>query len=256
MRDEDVPIIARICRRLDGLPLAIEMVAGWTGTLGLKALDTEFDGPATAWVRAGNTAPSRHATLRTALEWSYELLSAPERTVLLRLAIFAGSFTLEAAKSIVSNDEIPQKQVFGYFGNLIRKSMVASIPGLQRYRLLETTRAFMLENLAASAESEALRRRHALYVLQMLERASEEWETTGDTDWLERYGPLIDDLRSALDWATEKEPVTAVALAGASWPLWRELWLRVEGRQRLHSCIPIYRRPWKRSCDSVSPNCV
>lgn len=103
----------------------------------------------------------------------------------------------------------------------------------QRYRLLQTTRAFMLEELAASGNSDATRRRHARYVLSVLEQANLEWETTSDAVWLERYSPMLDDLRAALDWAMGDESDLAVALAGASWPLWRELSLGAEGRQRL-----------------------
>ncbi len=233
MDDAEVPIAARICRRLDGLPLAIEMVAGWAGTLGLKALDAEFDGPAHAWLRAGSTAPARHATLRATLEWSHDLLSPAERLFLCRVAVFAGGFTLEAAKSVTSGDGIPPGQVFEYLGSLIRKSMIACVPGTRRYRLLETMRAFMLEKLAASEEAEMLRQRHALYVLQTLEGAMNEWETAGDIVWLERHRTILDDLRNALDWAMGQNSDAAVAIAGASWPLWRDLSQWVEGRQRL-----------------------
>jgi tetratricopeptide (TPR) repeat protein len=104
---------------------------------------------------------------------------------------------------------------------------------VQRYRLLETTRAFMLEKLAASGNVNATRQRHACHVLHVLEKAMCELETTGDSVWLERDGPVLDDLRAALDWAMGEDSDDAVALAGASWPLWRELSLRTEGRQRL-----------------------
>ncbi len=240
--DEDVLIAARICRRLDGLPLAIEIVAGWAGVLGLETLDAEFDGSMQAWPHAGNTTPPRHATLRATLQWSYDLLSATERTVLRRLAVFAGAFTLEAAKAVVGDSEIPEQRVFEHVGRMIRRSMVVLVPEARRYRLLETTRAFMLERLAESAEAEVVRSRHARYLLRLLERATDEWETTSDTVWLHRYAPVLDDLRSALDWATAKEPDTAVALGGASWPLWREVPLLVEGRERLSAAVALLHR--------------
>lgn len=235
MDDEEVCIAAKICRRLDGLPLAIEMAAGWTGVLGLETLAAKLDGSFDAWLRARTTAPPRQFTLRNTLEWSHDLLDRAGRTVLRRLAIFPGSFTLSTAEAVVADDDIPQIRVFEYLESLVRKSMVAVEPGLrsQRYRLLETTRAFMLEKLSGSGEEKAVRRRHARYVFRLLEAGMDEWETTGDAVWLDRYGSLIDDVRAALDWAANEDTDDAVALAGVSWPFWRQLSLLVEGRQRL-----------------------
>ncbi|HEY3777295.1 MAG TPA: winged helix-turn-helix domain-containing protein [Rhizomicrobium sp.] len=235
--DKDVCVAANICRRLDGLPLAIEIVAGWAGVLGLEALEAEFDSSVPAWTLAGNIVPPRHATLGATLEWSYGLLSVAERTVLCRLAAFAGGFTLEAAKAVVGDDTVPPARVFEHVGIMIRKSMITVVPGARRYRLLETTRAFMHEKLLASDEAPSVRRRHAGYVLRLLERAMGEWETTSDAVWLARYGSVLDDLRAALDWTIVEEPKTAVALAGASWPLWRELSLRPEGRRWLGAAV-------------------
>jgi predicted ATPase/DNA-binding winged helix-turn-helix (wHTH) protein len=235
IEDKDLATVARICRRVDGLPLAIEMVAGWAGMLGLEMLDAKLDGSLRDWLRARSTAPPRHSTLRAALEWSHALLSAAEQSVLCRLAVFAGGFTIRAAEAVAGGDRIPRSQIFGHVANLIRKSMIAVMPGsqMQRYRLLETTRAFMLEELAASGEGNATRQRHARHVLSVLEEAMHEWETTSDAVWLEQYGSLLDDVRAALEWAMGDDSDDAVALAGASWPLWRELSLRTEGIQRL-----------------------
>jgi len=237
--DEDLAIAARVCRRVDGLPLAIEMVASWVGALGLENLDAKLDGSLKAWLRAKSTAPPRHATLHATLEWSHALLSPMEQTVLRRLAVFAGSFTLEAAEALVSDDTLSKERVFEHVANLVRKSMIAVAPGARtrRYRLLETTRAFMLEKLKESGEADAVRRRHAHEVLIALEHASGELETTSDAGWLERYGLLLDDVRTALDWAMGENSDDAVALAGASWPLWGQLSLRREGRQRLSAAI-------------------
>ncbi|MGH6887814.1 MAG: ATP-binding protein [Rhizomicrobium sp.] len=233
--DEELPTVARICRRVDGLPLALEMVASWASLLGLEALDGKLEGSLDAWLRARATAPMRHSTLRATLEWSHALLSVSEQTVLRRLAVFAGSFTMDAAEAVAGDEATAKELVFESVAGLIRKSMIAVVPssGVQRYRLLDTTRAFMLEWLAVSRDSHAARGRHARYVLSMLEKAGFELETTGDAIWLERYGRMLDDLRAALDWAMGEDTDDAVALAGASWPLWRQLSLRTEGRQRL-----------------------
>ena len=236
--DDELVLAGRICRRVDGLPLAIEMVAGWAGILGLEMLDTKLDGSLRAWLRARSTAPSRHSTLHATLEWSYGLLSEVEKTVLCRLAVFAGSFSLQAAQAVAEDATITGDKVFEAVAGLIRKSMIAIVPGsrAQRYRLLETTRAFMLEKLATAPDAQATRRRHASYVLNVLETAKREAETTSDAVWHERYEPLLDDLRSALDWAMNEDSDEAVAIAGASWLFWRQLSLRDvrgEGRRRL-----------------------
>jgi predicted ATPase len=235
MADKDAPVVASICRHVDGLPLAIEIAAGWVGVLGLEALDAKLGGSIKSWLHSRTTAPLRHSTLHATLEWSHDLLSVAEKKVLHRLAAFAGSFTLRAAEAVVGDEELPRGQILEHLATLIRKSMISVVPGSQpqRHRLLETTRAFLVEKLASSDDSEATHRRLAHYVLHTLESAMAEWETTRDAVWLDRYGPLIDDLRSALDWSMNAESDLAVALAGGSWPLWRELSLRVEGERRL-----------------------
>jgi predicted ATPase/DNA-binding winged helix-turn-helix (wHTH) protein len=242
--DGELALAARICRRVDGLPLAIEMVAGWAGALGLETLDSKLDGPLHAWLRARSTAPPRHSTLRATLEWSHGLLSQMEKAVLCRLAVFAGRFSMEAAEAVAGDAAIPRGKVFEIVLGLIRKSMIAVVPGsgAQRYRLLETTRVFMREILEASADAEVTRRLHAQYVLHVLEKAKSESETTSDAVWHERYRLVLDDVRSALEWSMDKDSDDAVALAGASWPLWRELSLRSEGQRRLGEAAATLRR--------------
>ncbi|HEX4077386.1 MAG TPA: winged helix-turn-helix domain-containing protein [Rhizomicrobium sp.] len=239
-KDDDLPVVARICRRLDGLPLAIEMAAAWAGVLGLEVLDRKLDRALDTLLHARSTAPARHSTLRATLEWSYDLLSAAEQTVLCRLAVFAGSFTMAAAEAVAGCDPIPGRQIFGHVASLVRKSMIAAAPAApqeKRYRFLQTTRTYMLEKLALLGDGDAVRRRHARYVLDVFEEATRELETTSDTEWVGRYAPVLGDLRAALDWAMAQDPDFAIALAGASWLLWRELSLRGEARQRLSAAI-------------------
>ncbi|HTT81873.1 MAG TPA: winged helix-turn-helix domain-containing protein [Rhizomicrobium sp.] len=235
LSDDDAAIAARLCRHVDGLPLAIEMVASWAGMLGLKALEEKLDGSFNGWLGARRTGPARHSTLSATLEWSHDLLSPAEQVVLRRLAVFAGAFSMAAAESIVADGDIPKAEVFGHIGRLINKSMVAVVPGSREHccRLLETTRAFMLEKLAASPDAEFARQRHADHVLHTLRHAGVDWETMSDTVFLERYGPVLDDLRSALEWSMSRGTDNAVALAASSWPLWRDLNARAEGRHWL-----------------------
>jgi tetratricopeptide (TPR) repeat protein len=219
------------------LPLAIEMVASWAGVLGLATLEAKLH--RSGWLHGRTTAPPRHFTLDATLEWSHDLLCEPEQTVLRRLAVMAGNFNLQGAEAVAADVRVASAQIFKHVASLVRKSMIAVTPGPQprRYRLLETTRVFMSDKLVASGDREATQRRHAQYVLCVIENAIGEWETTSDAVWKDRYGSAMDDLRDALDWAMASDYETAVALAGASWPLWRELSLRVEGRQRLSSAI-------------------
>lgn len=239
--DEDVAIAARLCRRVDGLPLAIEMVASWAGILGLKAIEEKLDGSLNGWLAVRRTGPRRHSTLSATLEWSHDLLSASEQIVLRRLAVFAGAFSMAAAESVVADGDIPKGDVFGHIARLINKSMIAVVPGLreQHYRLLETTRSFMLEKLAASPDMESARQKHADRTLRTLRHAANDWETMSDSAFRERYGPLLDDLRSALEWTMGRRADEAVSLAANSWLLWRDLNARAEGRRWLSAAVAL-----------------
>jgi predicted ATPase/DNA-binding winged helix-turn-helix (wHTH) protein len=237
INDDEVGIAARICRRVDGLPLAIEMVASWAAMFGLQALDERLDGSIDSWPRARNTAPQRHSTLTATLEWSHGLLSAEEQIVLRRLSVFAGPFTTQAAEAVVGDDHIPTSSLFEHVAALIRKSMVTVASGTRppKFRLLETTRALMTEKLAAAHEANAISRCHAMYVLETVRRAIDELQTVPESVWLKRHASVLPDMREALDWASREEPPLAITLAGEGWQIWREMSLHAEGRQRLNA---------------------
>ncbi len=243
LSDDDVAIAARLCRRVDGLPLAIEMVASWAGMLGLNALEEKLDGSFNGWLGPRRTGPARHSTLSATLEWSHDLLSPAERLVLRRLAVFAGAFSMAAAERVVADRDVPKAELFGHMARLINKSMIAVVPGSRErhHRLLETTRAFMLDKLTASPDAELARQRHADHVLHMLQRAGADWETMSDSAFVEHYGPLLDDLRSALEWTMSRRTDDAMALAAGSWPLWRDLNARAEGRGWLIAAVALLR---------------
>jgi predicted ATPase len=233
--DDEVGIAARICRRVDGLPLAIEMVASWAAMFGLQALDERLGGSIDSWPRARNTAPPRHSTLTATLEWSHGLLSAHEKIVLRRLSVFAGAFTIQAAEAVVGDERIRPESLFDHVAALIRKSMVTVASGTRApmFRLLETTRALMAEKLAGAHEANSILRRHATYVLKTVRRAIDELQTVPESVWLKRYASVIPDMREALDWASREDPQLAITLAGDGWQIWREMSLHAEGRQRL-----------------------
>ena len=187
------------------------------------------------------TALPRHQTLRATLDWSYELLSEPERVILRRLAVFAGVFSLEAASAVVASSEIAQSEVVDGLSNLVAKSLVAAEveDAPARYRLLDTTRAYALEKLAESGERERLARRHAEYYRDLFERAEAEWRRRHTAEWLADYGRQIDNLRAALDWAFSPggDASIGVALTAAAVPLWMHLSLLEECRGRVEQAL-------------------
>jgi predicted ATPase/DNA-binding winged helix-turn-helix (wHTH) protein len=237
-------IIGAVCRRLDGMPLAIELAAARTATLGVEGLAARLDDRFRLLTGGYRTALPRHQTLRATLDWSYELLPEPERVVLRRLAIFAGGFTLEAATAIGASTERPEitaSDVVDAVANLVAKSLVGLHVGatVVRYRLLETTRAYAFEKLIESGEFEQVARRHAAYYRDLFERAEAEWETRPTAEWLEDYRYWIDNVRAALDWAFSPSGDTSigVALTAASVPLWFQLALMVECRGRVERAL-------------------
>src|SRR5215472_13681625 len=234
-------MIAAICRRLDGIPLAIELAAARAPALGVESLSTHLDDRFRILTAGRRTALPRHQTLRATLDWSYELLSESERVILRCLAVFAGAFRLEAASSVIASREIAPAEVVDGITNLVAKSLVAaeaeSVPRL--YRLLDTTRAYALQKLDDSGEHEWLARRHAEYYRDLFERAEAELDTRPATEWLADYGPKIDNLRAALDWAfsPEGDPAVGVALTTAAVPLWMRLSLLEECRGRTEQAL-------------------
>jgi predicted ATPase len=183
----------------------------------------------------------RHQTLRAALDWSYELLTEPERVVLRRLAVFAGGFTLQAASTVVADDEIAAPEVVDCVANLLTKSLLTADAGgaTVRYRLLETTRAYALEKLVHAGEFDVAARRHAKRYLDLFEGAEAEADTRPTEEWLAEYGPRIDNVRAALDWAfsSSGDASIGVALTIAAVPLWEQLSLLGECRERVERAL-------------------
>ena len=234
-------MIAAVCRRLDGIPLAIELAAACVAALGIETLAAHLDDRFRLLTGGRRTALPRHQTLRATLDWSHELLSEPERVTLRRLAIFAGAFGLEAAAAVAASPELTVTELVDGVTSLVAKSLVAAnVDGrMARYRMLETTRAYALEKLAESGEHERLARRHAEYYRDLLERSEAEWETRSGSDWLADYGPRIDNVRAALDWSFSQDGdrTIGVALATATVPLWIHLSLMDECRSRVEQAL-------------------
>jgi predicted ATPase/DNA-binding winged helix-turn-helix (wHTH) protein len=220
-------LIAAICRRLDGIPLAIELAVARVAALGIEELAAHLDEVFDLLTGGRRTALPRHQTLRATLDWSYELLAEPERVVLRRLAVFASAFTIEAAAAVVASPGFASSEVVDGLASLVTKSLVAAeVDGtIARYLLLDTTRAYALEKLGESGERGQLPRRHAEYYRDLFESAETEWDTRPTAEWLADYGRQIDNLRAALDWAFSPRgnASVGVALTVAAVPLWFQL---------------------------------
>ncbi len=233
--------IIGICRRLDGIPLAIELAAARASALGIEGLANRLDDRFRLLVGGRRTSLPRHQTLRATLDWSYELLTERERVVLRRLAIFAGGFALQAASAVVADDEIAAPKVVDCLASLVTKSLVNVDTGdaRVRYRLLETTRAYAFEKLVEDGEFEAAARRHAIFYLDLFEGAEAEAQTRPTDEWLADYVPRIDNLHVALDWAFSPggDASIGVALTAAAIPLWMHLSLMEECRGRVERAL-------------------
>jgi len=234
-------LIAAICRRLDGIPLAIELAAARTAALGIEAIAARLDDRFRLLTGGHRTALPRHQTLRATLDWSFELLSDSERVVLQRLAIFAGGFDLESASAVLAQSQISAGDVVDSIVNLVAKSLLtADVRGTTaHYRLLETTRAYALEKLTQSGDLERLARRHAEYFHAVFATAAAQGETRPTADLLIAYGRQLDNVRAALDWAFSPagDAQLGVALTVAAVPLWMRMSLMEECRGRVDCAL-------------------
>jgi predicted ATPase/DNA-binding winged helix-turn-helix (wHTH) protein len=238
---ESLAAIAAVCRRLDGIPLAIDVAATRVATLGLQQVAAGLDDRFGILTGGRRTALPRHQTLRATLDWSYELLPEPERLVMRRFAVFTGDFTAEAAGSISVGGDIAASEAVCSLANLVTKSLVTVEVGsaIAHYRLHETTRAYALEKLVESGEFEDVARRHANYYRDLFHGAERELETLSAPAWLARYGRQIGQVRAALDWAFSPTGAAevGVALTVAAVPLWVQLSLTEECRDRVERAL-------------------
>ncbi len=225
--------IVEICRRLDGIPLAIEFAAARLPLLGVEGLRLRLDDRFRLLTGGSRLAPKRQQTLRAALEWSHSLLSTDEQKVFRRLGVFTGSFGLDAAQQVGSGDDFDPWAALDHLGALVDKSLVITESSdTPRYRLLESARAFALEHLRAAEEFAAAARRQADAVQRQFDATSAALWTTDTMALLDSALPDIDNLRTALKWAAGEagDSVQLAALVGASGWLWRPADLSNEGR--------------------------
>ncbi|MEU9871288.1 BTAD domain-containing putative transcriptional regulator [Actinomadura sp. NPDC048021] len=213
--------VLRICRALDGLPLAIELAAARLRSLPVAEVATRLDDRFRLLSRGNRTAPPRHQTLRAVVEWSWDLLDEAEQTLARRLTVFAGGLTLEAAMGVCGLDDADELLV-----ELADKSLVQSDGS--RYRMLDTVRAFCAERLAAAGEAERFERAHAEYFAELAGRAEPHLRGAEQLEWLELLAADHGNLHAALRRTVRSDPATALRMiAPLSWYWW--LRGRVEG---------------------------
>ena len=227
--DADVPEVLEICHGLDGMPLALELAAVQVEALGIQGLARGLTNRFGLLTRGRRTALPRQQTLRATMDWSYDLLPKVEKVVLRRLAVFRGDFTMEAADSVVGDEQIRGFEVIEAVANLATKSLVATDIGgdITYHYLLDTTRAYALEKLHESGEATAIGRRHADYYRNLLEAVAPNGTAAHGCAGCVRE---IDNIRAALTWSfSPGGDVSAGArLAAASTPIWLGLSLLAE----------------------------
>jgi non-specific serine/threonine protein kinase len=234
---QNPPAIVRLCARLDGIPLAIELAAARIAVLGVEQIAARLDDRLRLLTAGRRTALPRQQTLRATLDWSFGLLSERERIVFRRLAVFAGGWTLEAAEDTCAGEGIGGEEVEDLLAGLVDQSLVVADDAgdARRYRLLETMREYGWEKLRASGEEVAVRDRHRDWLLALAEEADRRLRGAEQAAWLTRLEREHDNFRAALAWCVggERDPEAGLRLAGALAWFWRVHGHFSEGRRWL-----------------------
>src|SRR6202140_88257 len=232
LTDEEAPFVAEMCRKLDGIPLAIELAAGQAAALGIKNTAARLASRMGLLRLSHRTAVSRHRTLKATLDWSYDLLSEAERIVFRRIAPFVGHFTIEGARYVAGELGVGTGEIFDAIAGLVEKSLIATrIDETQaQYRLLDTTRAYALEKLEEHAEVDVVLRRHAEYVAGYLESQREMMLALPRARRTAAYSDQLSNIRAALEWSfgPHGDDEIATRLAAASAQVFLELSLLIE----------------------------
>jgi predicted ATPase/DNA-binding winged helix-turn-helix (wHTH) protein len=232
LNNADAAVVAHICRSLDGLPLAIELVAGRINAHGLRGVAQLLSDRLRLQWQGRRAALPRHKTLNAMLDWSYDLLSDVEQLVLLRLSIFVGTFNLNAAEDVVDGENC-EIEVAEVLGSLVEKSLVATTASgrVMIYRLLETTRAYAFEKLRQAGELNLVAKRHACHFVQVLKLVDIRNPTFWDRESSFKISAYLGNVRAALEWCFSDHGDTSIAvdLSASAAPLFIEASLLSEG---------------------------
>jgi predicted ATPase/class 3 adenylate cyclase len=232
--NQNASMLASICSRLDGIPLAIELAAARVRSLSVEEINRKLDQRFRLLTGGSRTALPRQQTLRSLIDWSYDLLHDPEKLTLQRLSVFAGGWTLEAAEQVCAGEGVEGREALDLLTSLADKSLmvVEQNDGHCRYRLLETVRQYARDRLLESGGGEAVRDRHRDYFLALAEEAEPYLTGANQQTWLDRLETEHDNLRAALTWssATGGDATSGLRLAGALWWFWYARGYFGEGR--------------------------
>ena len=240
--DANVAGVARICRRLDGIPLALELAAARTRGLSPDELAERLDDRFRLLTAGTTTGPARHQTLRAAVDWTYEALSEAERLVFNRLSVFAGTFSLEGVEEVCGAAPVADSAVVGVLLALVDKSLVLADnqPPRTRYRMLETLRHYADERLTESGEHAVIRDRLVQWAISVAETAEPNLEGRDQAEWLDLLEAEHDNLRAALYWGADGADVGgALRLAAALWRFWEVRGYLTEGRRWLERLLAL-----------------
>ncbi len=225
LTEENARDVAEICRRLDGIPLAIELAAARAKLLAPRQLAQKLDERFRLLTGGDRSALPRQQTMRALIDWSYDLLSEQERAFFRRLSVFAGSFTLESAAAVCESDALDDIAVLDVLASLVDKSLVSAELGDEatRYRLLESTRQYARERLLEEADAEVrdVAARHVRYYAELVGRLAHFVDSLDDEQWQQALGPELDNIRAALDWSLLRSndgDAGLRLLAHLSWP--------------------------------------
>ncbi|KAA1427400.1 AfsR/SARP family transcriptional regulator [Nocardioides antri] len=240
--EDDERTITAICRALDGMPLAIELAAARTTSLSLNEIATRLTDRFALLTQGPRTAEERQRTLKATVDWSFELLTATERSLLRRLSVFRGGWPLQGAEQVVSGDGIERDSVLDALHRLVQRSLVVPVPGDHtRFLLLETVQAYAAEKLREAGEHDTYARRHAEWVTDLAEESELRLRGREQREWLALMGRETDNIRAALQWALDAagtEPDLALRLGGSlGW--FFHLGRHVEGREVLRRVIEV-----------------
>jgi predicted ATPase/DNA-binding winged helix-turn-helix (wHTH) protein len=241
LADSEASVAANICKRLDGLPLAIELAASRVEAFGIHGLAALLDDQLQLLQHGHRRSLPRHQTISAALDWSYNLLPEAERVVLRRLAVLSGAFTFECAAAVIADDEIRRSRIADDIANLVSASLVVVdiTREVASYRLLDSTRAYAREKLMSSDEYHRVSRRHAEYFRIFFQEIEPGLVGSPAGDAIAAQRHQIDDLRSALDWSfsPDGDAALGIALTAAGIPMWLSLSLVEECRVRVEQAL-------------------
>ncbi len=242
LKESNALLVARICQRLDGIPLAIELVAARMRVLDLEQILARLDDRFRLLIGGSRTALPRQKTLQALVEWSYDLLSEPEKMLFCRLAVFSGSWSLEATEQVCQGEGIERSEILDLLAHLVDKSLVLAEPGEmgKRYRMLETIRQFAREQALRSGEDAAVRHRHLDFFLTFVQSSRKELESPQITSAMKRLDIEKDNIYTALDWAVqtaEENAEKAQEMSAGLWEYWGGRGMLSEGRQQLNKAL-------------------